>query len=388
MRIVCDRYIPFLLEAVRIEWSEAEIVPLKPEEIDNSAVRDADVLVVRTRTQVNEQLLAGSKVRLVCTATIGYDHIDTAWCEAHGIRWVSCPGCNAQAVCDYIEEVLNESSNLQIFKSSNFRIFESSNPPTIGVVGVGHVGSLVAQMAERKGLNVILNDPPKGIGETLDFIAQNCDIITFHVPLTSPPTPYTVHPTPYTVHLTPYTIHHPPYTVHPTPSTLHRTPYTLHRTPYTVHRTPYTVHRTPSTLHLCDEAFLSKCKPDALIINAARGGVVDERALLRSGHPYVLDTWENEPNIDQQVLQHALLASMHIAGYSWEGKRNASQMCLNAIADTFKLTPIDITEPRYAGIMSQSEIGDSSPGWLSRITEQLKTHLDQFESLRKSYPLR
>ena len=108
MRVVCDAHIPFLLEAVQKEWPQAEIVPMKPEEIDSSAVCDADVLIVRTRTKVDETLLAGSSVRLVCTATIGYDHIDTAYCEAQGIRWMSCPGCNAQAVCDYIEEALEE----------------------------------------------------------------------------------------------------------------------------------------------------------------------------------------------------------------------------------------------------------------------------------------
>lgn len=335
MRIVCDRYIPFLQEAVISEWPDVEIIPLKPEEIDHSALSGADVLIIRTRTRVHEQLLKGTKVRLVCTATIGYDHIDTSWCDEHDIRWVSCPGCNAQAVCDYVEEVLQEITNHQL---------QITNTPVIGVIGVGHVGSLVAQMAERKGLRVILNDPPKEIGKSLDFIAKNCDIITFHVPLTS--------------HIT----HHPSNIKH--------------------HTSPI----THPTYHLCDETFLSRCKPEALIINAARGGVVDEQALVRSGHPYVLDTWENEPDIDKNVLQRAFLASMHIAGYSWEGKRNASQMCLNAIADAFGLKPIDILLPRYDSLME--EVGDSSPGWISRITEQLKTHPDRFESLRKSYVLR
>lgn len=290
---------------------------MKPEEINAFSVRDADVLVVRTRTQVNEALLAGSKVRLVCTATIGYDHIDTAYCEAHGIRWVSCPGCNAHAVCDYIEEALDEIIN---HKS------QITNTPTIGVVGVGHVGSLVAKMAERKGYRVVLNDPPKGIGESLDFIAQNCDIITFHVPLDK------------------------------------------------------------STHHLCNEAFLNKCKPGALIINAARGGVVDEQALLRSGHPFILDTWENEPNINPEVLSKAQLASMHIAGYSVEGKRNASQMCLNAIAAQFGLPPIDISLYRYT-VIPLSRKNNSEP-WLAAITKQLKADPTAFEALRKAYPLR
>ena len=169
MRIVCDAYIPFLLEAVRKEWPQVEIIPLKPEEINTSSIRNADILVVRTRTKVDEKLLSGSSVRLVCTATIGFDHIDTAYCEAQGIRWMACPGCNAQAVCDYIEEAIDE--------------VQSTKETTIGIVGVGHVGSLVAQMAERRGMKVLLNDPPKGIGIPLDEIAQKCDIITFHVPI-------------------------------------------------------------------------------------------------------------------------------------------------------------------------------------------------------------
>ena len=309
MKIVIDRHIPFLVEAVQREWQEVDICPMESEEIEPSAVRDADVLVVRTRTQINESLLAHSSVRLVCTATIGFDHIDTAYCDSHGIRWMSCPGCNAQAVCDYIEEALNEFTNHQL-------------PITIGIIGVGHVGSLVARMAERKGMQVLLNDPPKGIGVSLDEIERNCDIITFHVPFD---------------------------------------------------RTTY---------HLCDEAFLRQCKPGALIINAARGGVVDEQALLRSGHPYILDTWENEPEIDQDVLAHAFLASMHIAGYSVQGKQNATQMCLDAIAEQFHLPKINISAA------SSSPKGDSALGWLARISAALKASPSAFESLRKSYPLR
>ena len=117
MKIVIDSHIPFIAEAVQNEWPGVYIFPMKSEEIDAKAVRDADVLVVRTRTKINEALLAGSKVQLVCTATIGFDHIDTAYCEAHGIRWMSCPGCNAQAVCDYIEEALEES-RLRLYRRS------------------------------------------------------------------------------------------------------------------------------------------------------------------------------------------------------------------------------------------------------------------------------
>lgn len=321
MKIVSDIDIPFLAEAVRREWREVDIYPMKSEEITTSVVQDADVLVVRTRTLINDSLLSGSRVRLVCTATIGFDHIDTSYCEKHGIRWISCPGCNAQAVCDYVEEAVEEALRNKVLQT---------NTPTMGIVGVGHVGSLVAKMAERRGMRVLLNDPPKGIGVSLDFIAKNSDIITFHTPLEKGGS-------------------------------------------------------FPSC-HLCNEAFLSCCKPGALIINAARGGIVDEQALLAGEHPFILDTWENEPHINPAVLDKALLASMHIAGYSVQGKRNASQMCLDVIAEDFHLPKIDISEYSYATISTKT--GDSASGWLSRISSSLKQNPTAFESLRKAYPLR
>lgn len=335
--IVFDKYIPFLAEAVQQHWSDECVRALEPSAINAEAVRDADVLVVRTRTQVNEALLRGSKVRLVCTATIGFDHIDTAYCAAQGIAWMSCPGCNAQAVCDYIEEVLTTYYSLLTTHYSLLPSGQGSGVGLcIGIVGVGHVGSLVAQMAERLGMRVLLNDPPKGIGVSLETIARECDVITFHTPLT--------------------------------------------------HTGDY------PTYHLCDASFLAQCKPNALIINAARGGVVDEQALLASGRDYVLDTWEGEPHIDLEVLRHARLASMHIAGYSMMGKRNATQMCLDAIARTLGYAPIILPT-------SFSAPGDSAQGWLVRLTEQMRALFDGqvndtqsvasvFESLRKSYPLR
>lgn len=336
--IVIDKYIPFLAEAVQQHWPDVCVCALEPLAINAEAVRDADVLVVRTRTQVNEALLRGSKVRLVCTATIGFDHIDTAYCDAQGIAWMSCPGCNAQAVCDYIEEVLTTHYSLLTTHYSLLPLGNGSGAGLcIGVVGVGHVGSLVEQMAKRLGMRVLLNDPPKGIGVPLDTIARECDVITFHTPLT--------------------------------------------------HTGDY------PTYHLCDASFLAQCKPNALIINAARGGVVDEQALLASGREYVLDTWEDEPHIDLDVLRHARLASMHIAGYSVLGKRNATQMCLDAIARTLGYAPIVLPT-------SFSVPGDSAQGWLVHLTEQMRTQLDGqlldgsqsvasvFESLRKSYPLR
>lgn len=312
MRVVIDKYIPFVQEVLS---PYAEVTALEPEAITAAAVRDADALIIRTRTKVNSSLLEGSSVQFVATATIGYDHIDTNYCEEHGIYWMSCPGCNAQAVCDYIEECLRELA-----------VPEHS---TVGVVGVGHVGSLVAKMAERKGYRVLLNDPPKNIGQSIGEIEEKCDVITFHTPITRAG-------------------------LYP-------------------------------TYHLCDADFLRQCKPNAIIVNAARGGVVDEAALLASGKRFVLDTWENEPHINAAIVMRAELASFHIAGYSVEGKLNASQMCLDAFSAHFG-TPILSIDKKVVPL--HANYGDSATGWLRRVSDQLKAQPDRFEQLRKQYKLR
>lgn len=303
MRILIDKYIPFLQGVLD---NLAQVCYIEPEQFTPEAVRDADALIIRTRTQCNHLLLDGSRVQFIATATIGTDHIDLDYCRTRNIRVVSCPGCNAQAVCDYVEETLNEVAARQL---------------SIGIVGVGHVGSLVAKMAERRGMRVVLNDPPRGM--TGDV--TGCDVITFHTPLTR--------------------------------------------------------NGTYPTYHLCDGNFLSRCQPDALIINAARGGVVDEQALLDSTQRFVIDTWEGEPNISSKVLDRALLASFHIAGYSVQGKRNASQTCMDALSQHFNLPKLNISSECI-------NAGDSRKGWLKRVSDQLKANPTAFELLRKQYALR
>ena len=303
MRILIDKYIPFLQGVLD---NLAQVCYIEPEQFTPEAVRDADALIIRTRTQCNRLLLDGSRVQFIATATIGTDHIDLDYCRMRNIRVVSCPGCNAQAVCDYVEEALNEVAARQL---------------SIGIVGVGHVGSLVAKMAERRGMRVVLNDPPRGM--TGDV--TGCDVITFHTPLTR--------------------------------------------------------NGTYPTYHLCDGNFLSRCQPDALIINAARGGVVDEQALLNSTQRFVIDTWEGEPNISSKVLDRALLASFHIAGYSVQGKRNASQTCMDALSQHFNLPKLNISSECITA-------GDSRKGWLKRVSDQLKANPAAFELLRKQYALR
>lgn len=315
MILLVDKYIPFL-DGILEPY--AHVIRLAPDEFTPERVHDADALFVRTRTRCDETLLRDSHVRFIATATIGFDHIDTTYCHEHDIHVVSCPGCNAEAVCCYIEEAL--------------RTLDLLRPDiTIGVVGVGHVGSLVAQMAEAHGMQVLLNDPPRQVGISLEELACRSDVITFHTPLT-PTGNFPTH-------------------------------------------------------HLCDDTLLRLMPEETLIINAARGGIVDEQALCRSSHPYVIDCWEDEPNLHTDVLlsPNCRLASYHIAGYSVQGKLNASQMCLDAFSKHFR-TPILSIDKKVVSL--HADYGDSAPGWLQRLSEQLKANPEQFEQLRKQYKLR
>ena len=318
-QVIIDKGIPFL---EGVFPPEIDVRYLSPEQITPEAVRCAYALFVRTRTKINKELLQGSNIRFVATATIGFDHIDQDYCREAGIHWVSCPGCNAQAVCDYVEEAISS-------------IKSGENALTIGVVGYGHVGQLVAQMAQKRGYQVLLSDPPLGIGMSLEQLAPLCDVLTFHTPLTREG-------------------EHPTY-------------------------------------HLCDANILRLCKPNTLIINAARGGVVDEQALIPFLLPLALsphrliaciDCWEGEPNLNQELLKKVDLASFHIAGYSIQGKMNASEMCLRAFCEFFSLPILSINKK---AVPLQ---GDSEKGWLVRITEQLKASPEHFEQLRKQYRLR
>ena len=315
MRIIIDKGIPFL---EGVFGSGITALHLPPEEITSETVREADALFVRTRTRIDRALLEGSKVRFVATATIGFDHIDQAYCQEAGIHWVSCPGCNAQAVCDYVEEAISS------MKSDKTEL-------TVGIIGYGHVGKLVAQMAEKKGYKTLISDPPLGIGEALQTIAPLCDVITFHTPLT--------------------------------------------------HEGKY------PTYHLCDANILRLCQPNTLIINAARGGVIDEKALCdilteKGQLSTVIDCWEGEPEINKTLLNMVDMASFHIAGYSIQGKMRASEMCLHAFCEFFSLPILSINK-KVVPLQ-----GDSEPGWLERISNQLKNQPESFEQLRQAYKLR
>ena len=289
MKIVCDNKIPFLRGALE---PYAEVVYLPGAGTTPEVVKDSDAIVTRTRTRCDASLLAGSSVRAIATATIGFDHIDTAWCEANGIAWSNAPGCNSWSVKQYISSVLAvlaERHGLQL------------DTLTLGVVGVGNVGSKVAEVGRAFGMRVLLNDPPRARAEggeaftDLDTLLRESDIVTVHVPLTR---------------------------------------------------------GGDATWHLFDAARLERMRPSQILINSSRGPVVDNAALkdaLRKGalKAAVLDVWEGEPDIDIELLGLLDIATPHIAGYSADGKANGTTMSVRYLASKLGLP---LTEWTASGI--------------------------------------
>ena len=328
MKIVIDDKIPYIRETIcRLA---DETVFLSGAAITADDVRDADVLVVRTRTRCNRQLLEGSKVQLVVTATIGYDHIDTQWLEQAGIRWTNCPGCNSGSVAQYVEcalLLLEQQKGLDLQHT------------TIGIVGCGHVGSKVKAVAERLGMQVLVCDPlldnPSFV--SLDEIERRCEVITFHVPLTC--------------------------------------------------------EGQYATWHMADEDFFHRLSRVPYIINTSRGEVVDNQALLQAlqdgrVRDAIIDVWEHEPHPNAALLDKVFIGTPHIAGYSADGKTNADNMVIDAICQHFGLPHPGIIAPpalpsdfKYTG----SPLDLYNPMIDS---QKLKADASQFEQLRNNYPLR
>lgn len=329
MKIVLDDKIPYIREAIAQLGVKA--IYKRGADITADDVRDADALVVRTRTRCNRDLLEGSRVRFVATATIGFDHLDTAYLERAGISWVNCPGCNAASVRQYMHSVL-------LLLQRDFGV-ELNAATTLGVVGCGHVGSLVAALGRELGVRVIVCDPfiadPTFV--TMRQIECEADIITFHVPLT--------------------------------------------------HTAPY------PTFHLADERFFLRLQRRPFIVNTSRGDVVDNDALLRALQEKrirqaVIDTWENEPHVNLDLLNKVYIGTPHIAGYSADGKVNADNMVIAALCEFFHLdNPGLITPPSlpndfvYTGdpLQLYNPLTDS---------QHLKDRPETFEQLRGDYPLR
>jgi erythronate-4-phosphate dehydrogenase len=345
MKIIIDDKIPYIKGALE---PYAEVIYLPGNKTTPEVVKDADGIITRTRTICNEQLLAGSTVRFIATATIGYDHIDTEYCEKAGITWTNAPGCNSKSVEQYIASALFALADKQGF---------SLKEKTIGIVGVGNVGKKVARLCEILGMRVLLNDPPRSRSEGpkgfvgLDELLENADIITLHVPLN-----------------------------------------------------PDGVDKT---YHLADEIFFSRAKKHPVIINSCRGEVTDTLALksaLQKGliSGVVIDCWENEPHLDPELLDMADLATPHIAGYSKDGKANGTSMSIWALSRFFKLN-IDnwkctgIEQPESTDIMIDGT-GKSVQQILAEAVfatydireddRRLRASVETFEKQRGDYPVR
>ena len=336
MKIVIDEKIPYIADALSAMGNQ--VVALPGVAIANEHLRDADALFVRTRTLCNAALLEGTGVRFIGTATIGYDHIDAAYCKQKNITWTNAAGCNADAVLQYVQAVV------YTWAAERGRLLEGL---TLGVVGVGEIGTRVVRWAAAAGLRLLLCDTPREArGEqgfvSLATIAAQCDIITFH-PTLSKGGPF------------------PSY-------------------------------------HLADEAFFAQMKRCTLFINASRGPVVDNAALLRvmERNPQldvVLDVWEGEPDINLSLLNKVYIATPHIAGYSAEGKLNATNIVLRRFAEYFGCEqalpslalpvpcPSQVVAPSFAAacLTIYNPHADSLA---------LKTAPQNFEDLRNNYNLR
>lgn len=375
MFVVVDDKIPYIREAV--ERIADKVLYLPGKEFTKDKIKDADALIIRTRTHCDRTLLEGTNVRFIASATMGYDHIDTAYCKQAGITWTNCPGCNASSVGQYDKTVL-----IRLALDGKLSLENA----TVGIIGVGNAGSAVARALQPLGVRLLFNDPPRqetAAGNAaaspaeekklsrdknkfvrdnenncphektalprplfpvenwsaLDELCEQCDVILFHVPLI-------------------YKGEHPTY-------------------------------------HLGDAAFFDKLKRHPVILNAGRGGIIDETALLKAMDKglvseAVIDTWENEPEINRELLKRVFIGTPHIAGYSADGKSNATRMSLNALCGFFHITaeyhiqPPEMTPENYWN-KTEKELRFYDPEADSR---RLKAHPEDFELQRGNYPLR
>ncbi|MEB7922540.1 4-phosphoerythronate dehydrogenase PdxB [Atlantibacter hermannii] len=273
MKILVDENMPYARDLFA-RLGEVTAVPGRPipvEELD-----DADALMVRSVTKVNSQLLDGKNVRFVGTATAGTDHVDQDYLAQAGIAFSAAPGCNAIAVVEYVFSAL-----LMLAERDGFQLTDR----TVGIVGVGNVGGRLQKRLEALGVRTLLCDPPRaangepGDFQPLDKLVEEADILTFHTPLYKDG--------------------------------------------------PY------KTWHLADEALISRLKPGAILINACRGAVVDNAALLKcleAGQKLstVLDVWEPEPDLNVVLLEKVDIGTAHIAGYTLEGKARGTTQVFEA----------------------------------------------------------
>ena len=351
MLIVADENIP-LLDAFFAGFGEIRRVPGRA--IDRATVEQADVLLVRSVTNVNRALLEGSKVRFVGTCTIGTDHLDLDYFRQAGITWSSAPGCNARGVVDY---VLGSLLTLAEIEGADL------TQRTYGVVGAGEVGGRLVKVLQGLGWNVLVCDPPRQAAEGGDYVSleqiiEQCDVISLHTPLDK--------------------------------------------------------QGPQSTWHLFDKNRLNQLKPGAWLINASRGPVVDNAALRqvlleREDLQAVLDVWEGEPEVDVALAELCVLATPHIAGYSLDGRQRGTAQIYQALCEFLgQPEQVSLNDLLPAPWLSAVTLNaDSDPAWalamlcrgvydprrddanfrrslVGNVSEQRAA----FDALRKHYPLR
>lgn len=345
MKIIIDNKIPYIKGALE---PYAEIIYLPGNKTTTEVVKDADAIITRTRTKCNRELLQGSSVKFIATATIGYDHINTEYCQKAGIQWTNAPGCNSESVNQYIASALFSWSMRKRINLSEL---------TIGIIGVGNVGSKVAKTCKTLGMKVLLNDPPRQRNEDpsefvpLSTITEKADIITFHVPLN--------------------------------------------------------MDGIDSTYYLANEKFFQQLKKKPLLINSCRGEVFNSEDIynaLEAGDisGFIADCWENEPEINLDLLNQTEYGTPHIAGYSKDGKANGTKMSVQAISKFFGLgiddwQPLNIERPantvieingdqrREYSILAEAVLSTYD---IENDDETLKDSPHMFEQLRGNYPVR
>ena len=277
MKIVADSNIPFL-EGVFEPY--ADVVYKDGPGISADDVRDADAMIIRTRTRCDASLLEGSAVKLIATASIGVDHIDLDYCSSHGIAVSNAEGCTAVGVMQYVFSALYGVASRKSIKLDD---------AVFGVVGVGNVGRRVAALAEYLGFKVLLCDPPRAMKEgpegfcSLDYLLSCSDVVTMHVPLEE------------------------------------------------------------TTRGMADESFFAKMKTGSIFINTARGEIMVDEALKEAMPKFgavIIDTWNNEPDVDEELIEMVDIATPHIAGYSFQGKQNGTASAVQAVAEMFGIAEL------------------------------------------------
>ena len=338
IRIIIDQAIPFI-EGVLEPY--ADVRYMEGRAISHEDAMNSDALIVRTRTKCDASLLEGTPVKFIATATIGMDHIDLPYCNGKGIIVRNSAGCNAGGVMNYVFSALYGVAARKALRLEGGKLC---------IIGVGNVGRRVDSVAGSLGFKVLKNDPPRMAEEgmegfcPLDYLLSNADIVTMHVPLNE------------------------------------------------------------TTRGMANDEFFGMMKPGTIFINASRGEVVDEAALKRAIPklgPVIIDTWNNEPNIDRELLNMVDIATPHIAGYSYQGKQNGTTMAVRALARFFGIEPLYDFFPKTEIIDLESirlDLKGKSQGEVASVLQynypiftddfMLRMAPENFESLRSNYQYR